>query len=92
VHAACDYRKPLRFEDLVEIHLLVAEKRSKSIRYQMQFHRLFEDQREEVAVGMLTVVCVRQEEDGVMKAVALPADLAAQIQVAPKEMLVQLQS
>ena len=27
VHAGCDYRKPLRFEDLVEIHLLVSEKK-----------------------------------------------------------------
>ena len=25
VHAECDYRKPLRFEDLVEIHLLITE-------------------------------------------------------------------
>ena len=29
VHAECDFKKPLRFEDRVEIHLLVAETRSK---------------------------------------------------------------
>src|SRR5689334_7881239 len=40
VHASCDYHRPLRFEDLVEIHLLVEEKRSKAIRYQVRFFKL----------------------------------------------------
>ena len=31
VHAECDYFKPLRFEDLVEVHMLVKEKKSKSL-------------------------------------------------------------
>ncbi|HSH93976.1 MAG TPA: hotdog domain-containing protein, partial [Roseimicrobium sp.] len=31
VHAECDYHHPLRFEDEVEIHMLVCEKRSKSL-------------------------------------------------------------
>src|SRR5262245_30662606 len=40
VHASCDYHRPLRFEDLVEIHLLVAEKKSKAITYQFRFFKL----------------------------------------------------
>src|SRR6266542_6007278 len=40
VHASCDFHKPLRFEDVVEIHLLVAEKRSKALTYQVRFRRL----------------------------------------------------
>src|SRR5205814_4767543 len=39
VHAECDYKLPLRFEDLVEIHLLVREKKSKSITYDFRFRR-----------------------------------------------------
>src|ERR1041385_8324106 len=49
VHAECDYHKPLRFEDLVEIHLLVAEKRSKVVRYAFVFRKLNEEPVIEVA-------------------------------------------
>ena len=34
VRAECQFNHPLRFEDMVEIHLLVSEKKSKSITYQ----------------------------------------------------------
>ena len=40
VHASCDFRKPLRFEDLVEIHLLVSEKKTKCITYTFRFRNL----------------------------------------------------
>src|SRR2546422_6278000 len=40
VHASCDYHKPLRFEEMVEIHLLVAEKHSKALKYQFRFRKL----------------------------------------------------
>ena len=39
VSASCDYRAPLRFEEEVEIHLIVAEVRSRSIRYQFIFRK-----------------------------------------------------
>src|SRR4030095_9787424 len=70
VHAECDYMKPLRFEDLVEIHLLVAEKKSKALRYLFRFRRLNADPVEEVARGSLTVVCVAHRPGGKMAAVA----------------------
>src|SRR5947208_1192574 len=57
VHAQCDYMKPLRFEDLVEIHLLVKEKKSKTLSYLFRFNRLNPEPLEEVARGSLTVVC-----------------------------------
>src|SRR2546430_6700593 len=40
VHAACDYKKPLRFEDRVEIHLLVREKKSKALTFLFRFSKL----------------------------------------------------
>src|SRR5437762_3700781 len=40
VHAECDYKQPLRFEDHVEIHLLVREKRSKSVNFLFRFRKL----------------------------------------------------
>jgi len=85
VHAECDYSAPLRFEDLVEVHMLVKEKKNKAMTYAFRFYRL-NDERTEVARGALTVVCV-MHENGEMKAVKIPKKLADQIQVAPAELL-----
>lgn len=87
VHASCDYHKPLRFEDEVEIHLLVTEKRSKAIRYQFRFIRLNGPAPEEVARGALTIVCVTHQEDGTMKAFPIPDAIGAKIEVAPASAL-----
>jgi YbgC/YbaW family acyl-CoA thioester hydrolase len=87
VHAECDYKRPLRFEDLVEIHLLVAEKNTRSLSYLFRFRKLNAHPVEEVATGKLTVVCVTHGSDGKMKAVPIPATIAANIQVAPKKLL-----
>ena len=40
VRAECDYRQPLRFEDEVEIHLLVSGKKSKSLSYVFQISEI----------------------------------------------------
>jgi len=86
VHAACDYRKPLRFDDLVEIHLLVSAKKSKSLSYLFRFRKLGEKP-EPVAVGALTIVCVVHGPDGTMSATPIPAAIADKIQVAPAKLL-----
>ncbi len=83
VHASCDYHKPLRFEDQVEIHLLVVEKRSKALTYQIRFRRLGGGAPEEVARGRITVVCVSHAADGAMRATVIPDEIAARIGVAP---------
>ncbi|MCI0746476.1 MAG: acyl-CoA thioesterase [Verrucomicrobia subdivision 3 bacterium] len=87
VHAECDFRKPLRFEDLVEIHLLVAEKRTKAITYQFRFRKLNEEPVVEVARGKITIVCVAHYPDGKMNAVPIPPEIADRIEVAPAELL-----
>src|SRR5436853_2137657 len=83
VHAECDYKKPLRFEDLVEIQLLVKEKRSKSISYTFRFWKLNEEKPIEVARGLLTIVCVAHQPDGKMTSVPIPPEIAEKIEVAP---------
>jgi YbgC/YbaW family acyl-CoA thioester hydrolase len=85
VHASCDYHRPLRFEDLVEIHLLVVEKKSKALRYQIRFSKINGEQREEVARGHLTIVCVAHGTDGTMKACPIPPEIAARIELAPSD-------
>ncbi len=85
VHAECDYFKPLRFEDLVEVHMLVKEKKNKSLTYMFRFYKL-NGTREEIARGSLTVVCVAHI-DGTMRAVEMPKELAEKIEIAPAESL-----
>jgi len=85
VHAECDYFKPLRFEDLVEVQLLVKEKKPKALTYLFRFFKI-NGTREEVARGSVTVVCVAHHAGG-MRSVEMPAALADRIQVAPAEAL-----
>src|SRR5579862_3522559 len=58
VHAECDYKQPLRFEDEVEVHMLVSEKKTKSLSYVFRFLKHDSSGPIEVARGSLTVVCV----------------------------------
>ena len=83
VHASCDYKRPLRFEDEFEIHLLVTAKKSKSLTYEFRFRKLNGKEPVEVARGALTVVCVTQRR-GQMKAATIPRAIAEKIQVAPE--------
>jgi len=83
VHASCDYRRPLHFEDVLELHLRVTEKKPRSISFEIRFCRVEPGPEELVAVGKLTVVCVAKDATGVMRAVPLPAEIADRIAVAP---------
>ena len=87
VHASCDYRQPLRFEDEVEIHMLVCEKKAKSLSYLFKFRKVNGPSTVEVARGKLTVVCVTRDAQGKMSAAAIPEAIAAQIEVAAAGML-----
>ena len=78
-NASCDYRRPLRYEDEVEMQLRVREMRSKAIVYAFRFVL----DGEEVAQGELTVVCVEKAEDGSLRGAAIPPAVAEAIQVAP---------
>ncbi len=87
VHASCDFRRPLRFEDTFELHLLVREVRRRSIAYQIRFRRTDPGPAEEVAVGSLVVACVRKNADGTMEAVPIPPALSGQLKAAPPDEL-----
>ena len=87
VHAECDYKKPLRFEDLVEIHLLVSEKRSKALTFVFRFRKLNDTPPIEVARGAVTIVCVAHHPDGSMGAVPIPPEISDRIEAAPPGLL-----
>ena len=89
VHAECDYLAPLRFEDEVQIRLLVEKKGSRSLTYQFRFYRRQGNSTTEVARGRLTAVCAARQPDGSFKAVALPKLIADKIEPAPAHLLAQ---
>lgn len=87
VHASCDFRHPIRFEEVMELHLLVAEKRPRSIAYEIHIRRIEPTPVVEIATGRLVVVCVRKGPDGRMEAVPIPDSLASQVEAAPLDLL-----
>lgn len=89
VHAACDYKRPLHFEDVVEMHLLVAAKSTRSLSFEIRFRRIEPGPAMDVALGRLTVVCVAKRPDGRMEAVPIPPSIANRITVAPSDLLAQ---
>jgi YbgC/YbaW family acyl-CoA thioester hydrolase len=87
VHAECDYHKPLRCEDEVEIHLLVMEKKAKALSLLFKFSKVIPSGVDPVARGKLTIVCVTHEPGGQMVSAVIPPEIADKIEIAPEELL-----
>jgi 4-hydroxybenzoyl-CoA thioesterase/acyl-CoA thioester hydrolase len=68
VSCQCDYQGPLRFEDVVEIHVFLERLGSKSITYRFEFVC----REQTVAVGRTTAVCCRIEESAPPLAIEIP--------------------
>jgi acyl-CoA thioesterase FadM len=85
VSTSCDFRRPLRFEEEVEIHLLVAEVRTRSLRYLFIFRTL---DGLEVARGRVAAVCATvNQSTGQLVALPIPDHIREQISPAPAELL-----
>lgn len=85
VHASCDYFAPLRFEDHVEVEILLEEIRTRSLKY---VFRVRKQDGTPCAEGRVATVCVRKDPDTQqMKAVAIPERIRSKIEVAPAELL-----
>jgi acyl-CoA thioester hydrolase len=88
VHAECDYRAPLHYEDVFEVRLLVRKKSQTSFSYDFVFTKTAPNGPLEVARGMLTVVCVAREPGQErMRPVTMPALITEQVEVAPADLL-----
>ena len=73
--ASCEYLSPLRFEDEVDIHLLVSKKGTKSLTYQFHFTHKGED----IARGQITTVCCITNPGEKLRAIPIPDFIANQI-------------
>ncbi len=89
-HAECNYLRPLRYEDLVELHLLVKAKGSSSLTYQVIFRLPSAEDPEsmvEVARGSMKVICVTGfPGEGRLRSIKIPAEIDALVEVAPAEL------
>jgi acyl-CoA thioester hydrolase len=85
VKASCDFKAPLRFNDVIEVKLSIRELRSKAVIYVFQFRKVEAGtvQPAVLAQGEIAAVCVTAGADGKMVAQAIPADVRAKLEVAP---------
>lgn len=85
IEANCVYRKPLKFEDEVEIRLRVADIGGRTIDYEMSFVKMNGDPAEEAASGRFKVICVTFDEaEGRMRSVTIPETVRGKLETAPK--------
>jgi acyl-CoA thioester hydrolase len=87
VHASCDYRAPLYFEDEVLIHLLVQRKSPRSLTYSFLFRQVRDSAMRDVACGRLAVAGAQRQTDGTLKAAPIPSMILEKIQEAPPSRL-----
>ena len=77
--ARMEFLRPLRCEDVVEVHLWVRRKGTKSIVYQLRMRK----GGDVVAHGEVAVVSCRTFADGRVESIPLPEGLAREIEEAP---------
>jgi 4-hydroxybenzoyl-CoA thioesterase/acyl-CoA thioester hydrolase len=71
VSANCDFQKPVRFEDVVDIEIRIARLGTKSVTYAFRFTH---DGRQ-VAEGSVTTVCCRIESNQPPVPIAIPESI-----------------
>jgi acyl-CoA thioester hydrolase len=78
VSAACDYVKPVYFEDVLEIAVRVENVGRKSVTYAFEFTK----QGEVLARGRVSCVCCRVLPEHRLESVEIPASLRARLEAA----------
>ena len=75
VAAQCEFSKPLRFEEVVDIHVSLSKIGTKALTFSCEFRR----GEEVLARGSITTCCCLVGPEG-MKAVAIPAGVRAKLE------------
>jgi acyl-CoA thioester hydrolase len=76
VSVACDYVRPLHFDDVVDIDVTIERIGSKSITYNFAFTL----EGNPVAKGRSTAVCCRMSEGRSMESIEIPAEIRTLLQ------------
>lgn len=77
--ASCEYLSPAKFEDVLDIRLLVARKGVKSLTYKFEISK----GEKPVARGQLTAACCLCDPVHGFKAIPIPSFIMEQIEEAP---------
>ena len=77
--ASCEYLHPVKFQDILDIHLTIVRKGTKSITYQF----VFKKDEIEVARGQVTAVCCICNPGEPLEAIPIPDFIADAVQQAP---------
>jgi acyl-CoA thioester hydrolase len=75
VSASCDYVRPARFEDLLDVAVRIDRIGNKSVTYAFEFSR----GGELVANGKVTSVCCRVRHDNQIEGIEIPAGYRARL-------------
>lgn len=75
ITASCDFKAPVRCEEILDIEILLKRIGAKSLTYEFQFSH----DGQAVATGTMTCVCCRIEPDKPLVSVAIPADIAEKL-------------
>ena len=87
VAVGCEFRRPLHFEEEVEVHLIVRERTDRAITYDFVFRKNEEGEMCEAARGHMAVVyAALDDSEKRICVVDLPEHIAAKIDVAPTEL------
>ena len=76
VAAACEYHRPLRFEQEFDIDVRISEMSKRTITYAGTITR----GGEKVASGTWKIACVSRLPDGTMRSMDIPADVAERLE------------
>ncbi len=77
VSAACDYKSPARFEDVLTVAVVVEKLGTKSVSYRYDFTN---QHGAEVAVGRITAVYCRSTGPDLIESVDIPPDIRAKLE------------
>ena len=75
VSVSCDYKSPVRFEDVLDIAVYVEDVGRKSVRYRFDFTR----DGQEIAVGRITSVLCRSTPDHRFESIAIPSEIRVKL-------------
>jgi YbgC/YbaW family acyl-CoA thioester hydrolase len=76
VSVACDFKRPVRFRDVLDIAVTVEEVGRKSVRYRFDFTH----KGNEVAVGRITAVCCRSTPEHGIESIEIPPEVRAKLE------------
>ncbi len=80
VAVSVEYHRPARFGDVLDIHVRVLRKGTKSMTYGFRFTH----DGEEIATGEMSSVCCVIEPDEKVRAIPIPSFIADKIEEAPR--------